>query len=132
MKYLVERYNLKKEFICKGELEVEFEGQSTNLRYLDEQINISTSELYHPIAALESLRKILESKHQSILAINGCRIDTTRRYNGWGGNYLMEQKGKPATIPINMFEPTTEIGKLGTIVEHELSCKEWYDSFQDK
>lgn len=129
MKITVGRYNFNKELICIGELEViqDCNEHKTILVYTDKNINITASELYHPIKSLESLRKILESQYSSILAINGCRIDTSYRATGHHGQYIIEW-GKQTSMRVSMFEPTTEIDKLGTIEEHKKAYLDWANS----
>ncbi|MFT3682215.1 MAG: hypothetical protein QM791_18215 [Ferruginibacter sp.] len=76
MEYRVNRYNFKKDLIASGVLTVDYKDHAILLTYEDAEIKESVSELHHPIAALESLRQILELSHKSFIGCNGCRIDT--------------------------------------------------------
>jgi hypothetical protein len=129
MKFAINRYNLKKEFISMGVLIIDFEKQETHLTYSDSSIIESSKELYHPLIALDSLRKILEKKHESILGCNGCRIDTSYRPRGGNMTYIIH-KGEPAKQLVNLFEPTNEITKLCTVDEHKVAYREWLDGFK--
>jgi hypothetical protein len=126
MEYSIKRYSLNKELISEGSLVVTFDNNSTKLIYSDSEITESVEEKYHPIAALESLRKLLENEHKSLLNCNGCRIDTSYKYSGRITTFLIQQ-GKQATIILDMFEPTTDISKLCTIEEHKLAYRKWAD-----
>lgn len=125
--YDTNRYSLTKEFIMKGMLTVIDEGQRVVLIYKDLDIEEQASGLHHPKASLQNLRNQLETKHQSILAINGCRIDTDYRFDGSFNSYVIEQ-GKKASENLHMFEPTTEIEKLCTVDEHEKAYDKWLES----
>lgn len=127
MQTIVERYSLDKIFIAKGQLNIEDKDQSTILNYSDEYIVVSENGLYHPTVALSNLRLKLEGCHNSILAINGCRIDTTYRATGSDRCYLIET-GKQATISVNMFAATNDIEKLCTLEIHQAAYKAWQKS----
>lgn len=126
MKYNVKRYKFDKQYICDGELHIIDEGQSTTLKYFDNEISIEVTELYHPLASLRKLRNQLENDYESIIGIQGCRIDVTYRFTGGYGQYIMEQ-GKQATILVDMFEPTHEIDKLCKEAEQEQAYDNWFD-----
>ena len=128
MKNTVQRFDFDKNIICTGVLEIIQNGQSTTLIYSDEFINEQATELYHPLATLRSLRKILENKHKSILGIEGCRIDVTYRATGHFGQYIVE-KGKPATIRVNMFDPTKETDKICLEKDQMKAYCDWFDDF---
>lgn len=127
MEKLISRYSLDKVIISNGILKVIDEGQNTNLIYTDSLINESVNELYHPMAALEKLRSILETKHNSLLNCTGCRIDTSYRFTGGHRTYITLY-GQQATKDVNMFEPTEDISKLCTVEEHKVAYKNWLDS----
>jgi hypothetical protein len=127
MQYSINRYDLDKGFLSTGTLTIIDENHLTQLIYADSQIKLSASELHHPLMALEKLRKILEAEHQSLLACNGCRIDTAYRPSGGYGVEIIEL-GKPALDCVDMFEPTTEIEKLCTVDEHKAAYEKWWDS----
>ena len=125
--YKVNRYSLDKEFIAGGKLTVIDKGQKTELFYKDAEVEVQASALHHPIVALEDLRKELEVKHNSVLGINGCRIDTGLQTSGSFGCYLVEE-GIKATENVHMFEPTTEVKKLCTVRQHESAYDKWLQS----
>ena len=129
MQYSIKRYNFRKEFIAAGLLTITSEGQTTHLTYFDSEIEESVCELYHPIAALESLRNALENKYKSIIGCTGCRIDSTYRATGGFGTYIINY-GEPASKRASLFEPTDEVSKLCTVDEHKVAYKEWTDSIQ--
>ena len=129
--YDVNRYSLDKEFIASGKLTVIDEGQNTILFYKDSEIKEQASAMYHPKAALENLRKQLEAKHQSIIGINGCRMDTDYRFDGSFNSYVIEL-GIKATENLHMFEPTIEIEKLCTVAQHEVAYDKWLESVISK
>ena len=129
MQYPINRYSLTKELITTGTLTIIDEGNAIELVYVDSVIKESARELHHPLTALESLRKTLETKHCSLLNCNGCRIDTAYRATGVSEVYLIED-GKRATKSVDMFEPTKEIAKLCTVEEHELAYDKWLDSLK--
>jgi hypothetical protein len=129
--YKVNRYTLDKELIANGTLTVIDEGQKTKLIYKDAEVEVQASALHHPITALENLRKELEVKHNSLLGINGCRMDTSRQTSSSFGSYLVED-GLKATEDVHMFEPTTEVGKLCTVEQHEAAYEKWLDSVMPK
>jgi len=131
MQYSIKRYNLKKEFIAIGLLTITSEGQTTHLTYVDSAIEESVSELYHPIIALESLRKALENKYESIIGCTGCRIDSAYRAAGGYGTYIITY-GEPASERAGLFEPTDEVAKLSTVDEHKVAYKKWTDSIQQR
>jgi hypothetical protein len=131
MQYLIKRYNIRKDFIATGLLTIKSEGQITYLTYADSIINESVSELYHPIVALESLRRILENKYQSIIGCIGCRIDSAYRATGHYGTYIITY-GKPSTERAFLFEPTDEVAKLCTVDEHKVAYKKWAESIQQE
>ncbi|MBP8192347.1 MAG: hypothetical protein KAX69_02000 [Chitinophagales bacterium] len=126
MKYKVKRYDFNKQYICDGEFHIIDEGQSTTLKYFDNEISIEVTELYHPLASLKKLRSQLENNYESIIGIEGCRIDVTYRATGHFGQYIMES-GKPATISVNMFEPTNEVDKLCKEAEQEEAYYKWFN-----
>ncbi len=123
----VKRYSINKELITSGHLTVRHEGQRTSLNYRDKEINITASELYHPISALDGLRSQLETIYQSMIAINGCRIDVDHRANGGVMCYFIEY-GKKAVENIYMFEPTDQVDKLCTVSQHEQAYLNWVES----
>jgi hypothetical protein len=125
MKNTVQRFDFEKNIICIGVLELIDNGKSTTLIYTDEFIKVKATELYHPVATLSSLRKILENEHKSILGIEGCRIDVTYRHTGHFGQYIME-KNKPATIRVNMFDPTTETDKICLEKDQKKAYSDWF------
>ncbi|MEO5943582.1 MAG: hypothetical protein ABIP30_07680 [Ferruginibacter sp.] len=127
--FAVKRYNLMKEFISEGVLTIESEGPSTSLTYTDSITQETATELYHPTAALETLRNNLETKYKSILGCNGCRIDTSYRHTGGWGTYINAQ-GQQATESLNIFEPTEEISKLCTVKEHQAAYEMWLKSLK--
>ena len=127
MTFSVNRYSLDKKFISAGSLTITSEGQRTSVVFSDGQVEAEASELYHPLIALESLRKILEQKHSSIIACNGCRSDTAYRPTGGFGTYKIVF-GQQASERLNIFEPTTEVGKLCTVDEHKAAYKKWIAS----
>jgi hypothetical protein len=129
MVHEIKRYNFNREFISQGLLTVLSEGQVTKLTYTDPLINEFSNGLNHPLLIFESLRLILESKHQSILGCNGCRIDTDYRAKDGYGTYIIHY-GKPASEIINLFESTDGITKLCTVAEHKIAYKKWLDSFK--
>ena len=131
MKNIINRYSLTGEFILQGILNVESGGQSTRLTYTDSEIEEFSNELYHPIIALESLRKILETKHQSFINCNGCRIDSAYRETGGWGTYILTY-GKQATESVNLFDSTDEITKLCTVDSHKAAYKVWLGSLGNK
>jgi hypothetical protein len=129
MQYSIKRYNLRKNLIATGLMTITSEGQTTHLTYADSEIKESVSELYHPIAALESLRRVLENKYESIIGCTGCRIDSAYRATGGYGTYIITY-GEPASERVSLFEPTDEIEKLCTVEEHKVSYKKWVDSLR--
>ncbi len=129
MEYLIKRYNLQKDFITTGLLTIISEGQTTHLTFTDSAIKESVSELYHPIIALESLRRVLENKYESIIGCIGCRIDSAYRATGGYGTYLITY-GEPASERACLFEPTDEVAKLCTVDEHKVAYKLWTESLQ--
>ncbi len=127
MKYNVKRYNFDKQYICDGELYVNGEGQNFTLKYIDHEIEIVITEPYHAIAPLIKLRKILEDNYQSLIGINGCRKDVSRRFTAHARQYILnKEEGLPKMI--HMFEPTNEIDKLCKDIEHEKAYHEWNNS----
>lgn len=131
MIYAVKRYSLNKQLISSGQLEIKQESQTTTLIYADDKITETATEPYHPLVALESLRKKLETEHNSIISINGCRIDTAYRPTGGNGTYLIKQ-GRQATKSVSLFEPTMEVDKLCTVEEHEAAYDKWVESLMPK
>lgn len=127
MQIAVDRYSLEKTFIATGQLQVEEKDHSTILTYDDSNIKVSASGLYHPIVALENLRRQLEIDFNSILAINGCRVDTDYRATGGYGAYVIEL-GKKATNSVSLFDPTKAVNKLCTIEDHKAAYKTWLKS----
>jgi hypothetical protein len=127
MKYIVKRYSLLKTFIACGELTIEEESHGTILTYRDAEIAVKTSGLDDAFTALVSLRKQLENEQNSVLAINGCRIDTAFVATANHGTYVIKN-GKPSSRTIGMFEPTAEVDKLCSIKEHELAYNDWLES----
>ena len=89
------------------------------------------TELYHPLVALEKLRRKPEDNHFSIIGINGCRIDTSYRATGGYGTYLIEN-GKQAKKSLILFEPTQEINKLCLVNEHITAYDKWLESLKLK
>lgn len=128
MQYSIKRYDLRKNLIATGLLTITSEGLTTHLTYTDSEINESVRELYHPIAALESLRRVLEKKHKSIIGCTGCRSDSAYRATGGYGTYIIAH-GKPASERASIFQPTDEIEKLCTVEEHKVSYEKWLKSF---
>jgi hypothetical protein len=131
MTQTITRYSINKQSISEGILTVTDKGEATHLTFKDQAIEVSVSELYHPLIALESLRKILETRHKSIIACNGCRIDTAYRPTGGYGTYKIVL-GQQATETLNIFEPTDEIEKLCTVDQHEAAYEKWIDSLAKK
>ncbi|MBO9203240.1 MULTISPECIES: hypothetical protein [Niastella] len=129
MQYSIKRYDLRKNLVATGLLTITSEGQTTHLKYTDSEVNESVSELYHPISALESLRRVLENKHESIIGCTGCRIDSAYRATGGYGTYIIVY-GKPASERASIFQPTDEIEKLCTVEEHKSSYKKWLESLK--
>jgi hypothetical protein len=129
--YKVSRYSLDKEFIASGTLTIIDEGQKTKLIYKDDEVEVQASALYHPIVALEELRKELEMKHNSLLGINGCRTEMSLQTSGSFSSYLIEE-GVIATENVHMFEPTTEVEKLCTVEQHEVAYEKWLESVMPK
>lgn len=127
MQIAVDRYSLDKKFIATGQLQVEEKEHSTILTYFDNGVNVSASGLYHPLLALESLRRQLEDDYNSTLAINGCRIDVDYRATGGYGCYVLEH-GKQATTSVSMFDPTKAVDKLCTVDVHKVAYKTWLRS----
>ena len=127
MQIVVDRYSLDKTFIATGQLHVDEKDHSTILTYYDSNIKVSASGLYHPIAALENLRRQLAVDFNSTLAINGCRIDTAYRATGGYGTYIVEH-GKPATNSVSLFDPTTVVDKLCSVDIHKAAYKTWLKS----
>ena len=127
MQITVDRYSLEKTFIATGQLQVEEKDNSTILTYYDGSMKVSTSGLYHPIVALENLRQQLAVDFNSILAINGCRVDTDYRATGGYGCYVIEL-GKPATNSLCLFNPTNAIDKLCTVDVHKAAYRMWLKS----
>ena len=127
MTHEITRYSLDKKIISNGVLSIINDGQVTTLIFKDSTIEVHSDDLYHPLIALEKLRIILETEYESIIACNGCRIDTSYRPTGGYGTYKIIQ-GQPATERINLFRPTNEIDKLCTVDEHTAAYKKWIDS----
>ena len=127
MEKTISRYSLDKVFITDGLLKIISEGQNTYLTYTDSGISESVSYSHHPMGALDELRNLLENKHNSILNCNGCRVDTSHKYSGGYGTYII-QYGKQASESVCIFDPTKEISKLGTLKEHKVAYKTWLDS----
>jgi hypothetical protein len=130
MIFSIKRYSLDKEFISIGNLTIASEEQRTNLRFSDNSIEVTASELYHPLTALESLRRTLEKEYSSIIACNGCRCDTSYRPTGGFGTYRTFL-GQQATEWLNIFEPTNEIDKLCTVDQHKAAYTEWLNSLDN-
>lgn len=127
MQTKVDRYSLDKTFIAAGQLQVEEKDHSTILTYYDSDIKVSATGLYHPIVALENLRRRLAIDFNSTLAINGCRVDTDYRATGGYGTYVIEL-GKLATKSVSLFKPTKAIDKLCTVEAHKAAYKTWLKS----
>ena len=127
VQYSIDRYSTEKKFISTGLLVVIRDYQTIILRYDDQYINVEVNAFYHPIQALENLRAILWTKHASVIACNGCRVDASYRGSGSYQSYLLS-KGKQATQRVNMFAPTKEIEKLCSIEEHKVAYRQWCDS----
>ena len=127
MQITVDRYSLDKTIIATGQLQVEEKDHSTILTYYDNNIKISASGLYHPIVALENLRRQLAVDFNSTLAINGCRVDTDYRATCGYGCYVIEF-GKQATNSVSLFDPTKAIDKLCTVEVHKAAYKAWLKS----
>lgn len=127
MKHTVQLYTLDKKHIASGQITIEEDGNTTVLSYTDPDITVSAIGVQNPFTALISLREKLETFHHSILAINGCRIDTAYMSTSNQGTYIIKN-GKPSTRSINMFEPTSEIDKLCTIDEHEVAYNQWLEN----
>jgi hypothetical protein len=129
--FIINRYSLEREFISRGILILKDERELTHLKYRDSLIEEFSNELYHPLIALEKLREILETKHQSLLGCNGCRIDTSYRATGGYGTYVIH-KGIQAQANelLNLFYQTNEIAKLCTVAEHKIAYKEWLQSLK--
>ena len=131
MKHIVKRYSLIKSFIATGELTVEEDGDVIMLSYRDLQISVSGSKENNPILALQSLRQQIENNNQSILSINGCRIDTAYISTPNYSTYVIDNH-KPSSRSIGLFEPTSHIDKLCTYKEHEAAYEEWIQSILAK
>ena len=131
MEVSVKRYSFGKEFIATGVLKISYEGQTTFLKYTDFAIEVTASGLYHPIAALENLRKILEFKHESLIGLTGCRIDSAIRPNSGGGTYLLIY-GIPSSERAFIFDPTEQVEKLCTVDEHKAAYREWGNSILNR
>jgi hypothetical protein len=129
MQHSIKRYSLEKEFIETGVLTITTEAQTTYLDYVDSKIKESTRALYHPIKALEDLRKILEVNHASLLGCIGCRIDSAYRATGHFGTYIVKAGGQ-AIERAELFDPTNEVQKLCTVEEHKIAYKKWADSLK--
>lgn len=127
MVQIIRRYSLTKENISTGTLTVSSKGQVTTLTFKDPIIEVTVRELYHPLMALESLRRVLEIEHKSLLGCNGCRIDTSYRATGGYGTYKTVP-GQQATEILNIFEPTNDIEKLCTVEEHKAAYQQWIDN----
>jgi hypothetical protein len=127
MTQTITRYSLDKKIISNGILTITNEGQATHLTFKDSAIKVNASELYHPLVALVSLRKILETEYKSIIGCNGCRVDTAFRPTGGYGTYKIVT-GQQATETMNIFEPTEEVDKLCTVDEHIIAYDKWIDS----
>ncbi len=127
MVQIIRRYSLTKENISTGTLTVLNKGQVTTLTFKDPIIEVTVSELNHPLMALESLRSVLEIEHKSLLDCNGCRIDTSYRATGGYGAYKIVS-GQQATKILNIFEPTNDIEKLCTVEEHKAAYQKWMNS----
>lgn len=69
----------------------------------------------------------METETNSILVINGCRIDTAYRASGSYGTYIIEH-GKKAVNSAILFEPTKDIHKLCTVEQHEAAYEDWLKS----
>ena len=128
-KITIKRYDFNKIFISEGILTIVSEGQLTTLTYTDNVIEEIVTGLYHPLSVFESLRVILETKYQSLLGCNGCRIDTSYRATGGWGIYKIEY-GKQATESLNIFEPTDEIKRICTVADLKEAYKKWLDSLK--
>jgi hypothetical protein len=131
MMFSINRYSLDKKLISDGVLTITTEGERTNLIFCDNLIEVKASELYHPLTALQSLRLTLEKEYSSIIACNGCRLDTSYRPTG-GFNTYINVPGRQATELINIFAPTDQIDRLCTVDQHKIAYKEWYTSLGDK
>jgi hypothetical protein len=127
MQITVDRYSLDKRFIATGQLHIEAKDHSTILTYFDDSVEVFASAPYHPIVALENLRRQLAVDFESTLAINGCRVDTDYRATGGYGCYIIKF-GKQATKPVSLFDPTKEIDKLCTVEVHKAAYKTWLKS----
>ena len=130
MTFTINRYSLDKHFISVGTLTISSEGQKTNLSFSDNIIEVSSSELYHPLVALASLRLTLEKEYSSLIACNGCRRDTSYRPTGGYNTYLIVAC-QQATKLMNMFNPTDQVEKLCTVDEHKMAYKDWLDSLSE-
>ena len=129
--YNVIRYSLDREFIKSGTLTVIDDGKKIGLIYKDAEVEVYASALYHPIVALENLRRELEVKHKSLFGINGCRIDASLQTSGNFGSYLIKE-GIRATENVHMFEPTIVVEKLCTVEQHEAAYNEWLENVVPK
>jgi hypothetical protein len=127
-KYKINRYSLDKEYIMTGEITVTEDGPLTELLYKDTELEETASDRGLPMVALIVLREKLETKHKSILAINGSRIDTTLRPTGGDIAYVIRDNIIAEDDWVGIFEPTTELEKLCTVQQHEKAYDEWCDA----
>jgi hypothetical protein len=127
MEYEIKRYSLDKKIISNGVLSIIDNGPGTKLIFKDSMIEVHSDDLCHPLMALEKLRITLETEYESIIACNGCRIDTSYRPTGGYGTYKI-RAGQQATERLNLFRSTNEIELLCTVEEHTAAYKKWLDS----
>ncbi len=127
-KYKVDRYSLDKEYITTGELTVIENGPLTELYYKDTQVEETASDRGLPMVALIALRQTLETKHKSLLAVNGSRIDTTLRPTVGDIAYVIRDDKIDKDDWVAIFEPAIELDKLCTVQQHEKAYDEWCDA----
>ena len=125
IKHKIKRYSIGKEFITTGEITIVEYGSVTEIFYKDEYIEETESDSGHPMVALIALRQKLESKHKSILALNGSRVDTTLRPTGNDIAYVIRENIIDENDWLCIFESTNEVDKLCTVEEHEKAYDKW-------
>jgi len=129
-KHSIRRYGSVNDYITTGEITIVEDGPLTELVYKDAEVEETASDRGHPIAALITLRQKLEDNHKSIIACNGCRIDTTLRHTGIDIAYVIRNGNIQQDDWIGIFEPTDEVEKLSTVKEHEKAYNEWCETWR--
>ena len=122
------RFSFDGQVLGFGQLKID-QSDVLNLIYTEDEIQVESSDKFHPLVALEKLRLKLEKNHESLLGLIGCEKDTAYRPTGNFRSYKIEF-GKPATKQIEIFETTKNNKMLSTVSDHKKHYETWLESIK--